>query len=101
MPPVDAPFPQAPTPRAFPPVEMARLGDWRLAASAGHAVRINACWPLGRPDLPLEDAVAAVEAWYAERGLPARFKPADGVAPEGLEPLLAARGYARTGDTLV
>jgi len=101
MPSVDPAFLEALTQRAFPPVEMARLGDWRLAASAGHAVRINACWPLGEADRPPQDAVAAVEAWYAERGLPTRFKPADGVAPEELEPLLAARGYARTGDTLV
>ncbi|MBN9318105.1 MAG: GNAT family N-acetyltransferase, partial [Caulobacterales bacterium] len=61
------------TQEAFPPLETARLGDWRLTASLGQAVRINSCWPLGAADRALPEAVGAVEAWYAARNLPSQF----------------------------
>lgn len=65
-------------------------------------MRINACWPLTAPDRDPDDAVAAVEAWYAARGLPSRFKLTDGVfAPADLADRLAERGYHASKDTLV
>lgn len=87
---------------AWPARERARLGGWRLNASAGHSMRINACWPLEAPDQDPEAAVAAVEGWYAARGLPARFKLTDGAtAPADLGERLAARGYRPGKETLV
>jgi N-acetylglutamate synthase len=87
---------------AWPARERARLGGWRLNASSGHSLRINACWPLATPDRDPDEAIAAVEAWYAARGLPSRFKLTDGVsASEDLAERLAARGYHAGKDTLV
>ncbi len=87
---------------AWPARERERLGGWRVNASAGRSMRINACWPLGAPDREPEAALDAVEAWYAARGLPPRFKLTDGVtAPADLAEQLAARGYTATKETLV
>lgn len=87
---------------AWPARERARLGGWRLNASSGQSMRINACWPLAAPDRDPEAALDAVEAWFAERSLPPRFKLTDGVvAPADLAERLAARGYASCKTTLV
>lgn len=87
---------------AWPARERERLGAWRLNAASGHSMRINACWPLGAPDRDPNAAIDAVEAWYAARGLPPRFKLTDDVvAPADLAERLAARGYRPGKDTLV
>lgn len=88
--------------RAWPARRSGALGGWRLNASDGWSRRINACWPLGEPGLPVDEAIAATEAFYAEHGLPACFKLADGaVAPVNLSEHLRARGYQPTHGTLV
>ncbi len=87
---------------AWPARVRERLGGWRLNASSGRSMRINACWPLAAPDRDPEAALGAVEAWFAERGLPARFKLTDGlIAPADLAERLAARGYAPSKRTVV
>ncbi|MCF2532938.1 GNAT family N-acetyltransferase [Yinghuangia soli] len=68
--------------RAWPAVEYAGLGDWRLRASAGFTRRANSVLVTGSPDRPLPDAVAAAEAWYADRGLPAYFQVVAGSAAD-------------------
>ncbi len=88
--------------RAWPARESGALGGWRLNASDGWSLRINACWPLGEPGWPVDEAIDSVEAFYAARGLPARFKLADGaVVPANLPQHLTARGYLPTHETLV
>ncbi|HTX50810.1 MAG TPA: GNAT family N-acetyltransferase, partial [Caulobacteraceae bacterium] len=90
------------TARAWRPAEEAGLGGWRLNASLGCSGRINACWPIADCGLPVDAAIARVEAWYAERGLPARFKLAAGLRyPEDLTERLAAAGYQPGTETLV
>jgi N-acetylglutamate synthase len=87
---------------AWPARERARLGGWRLNASSGRSMRINACWPLDAPGRDPEAALDAVEAWFAARGLPPRFKLTDGmVAPDDLPERLAARRYAPCKETVV
>lgn len=87
---------------AWPARERERLGGWRLNASSGRSMRINACWPLAAPDRDPEAALDAVEAWFSARGLPPRFKLTDGVlAPTDLAQRLAARGYAPCKETVV
>lgn len=87
---------------AWPARERDRLGGWRLNASSGHSMRINACWPLDAPDRDPEIALDAVEAWFAARDLPTRFKLTDGLtAPADLAERLAARGYAPSKQTVV
>jgi ribosomal protein S18 acetylase RimI-like enzyme len=90
------------TARAWRAGEEADLGGWRLNASRGVSGRINACWPAGRPGRPVETAVAEAEAWYAARGLPARFKIVDGhCEPADLASRLADVGYRPSKETLV
>ena len=89
---------------AWGAVERAAVGDWALRASAGYTQRGNSVVPVGSPGKPLADAVADVEAWYAARGLPAKFALA---GPEGFDPaddplgtLLLGRGYVVGSRTL-
>lgn len=77
--------------RAWLAAERATLGQWLLNAADGWSGRLNACWPLGEPEVGLEPAVEAVEAWYRARGLKPQFKPAGAV--KALEALLTRRGY--------
>lgn len=46
------------------------LGDWALRAHAGITGRANSAMVVGDPGRPLEEALTAVERWYADRGLP-------------------------------
>ncbi|MVO83322.1 GNAT family N-acetyltransferase [Streptomyces sp. p1417] len=92
--------------RAWQPVESERLGDWELRAAyeevsgagrVGFTRRANSVLPLGDPGRPLDDALARVRQWYAERGLPAYAQTATGA--EGTQELLCAalveRGWTR------
>ena len=68
------------------------LGRWLLRAAEGFTGRANSVLPLGEPGRPLDAALAEVEAWYGERGLPARMViPTP--AREALDAALAARGW--------
>jgi ribosomal protein S18 acetylase RimI-like enzyme len=50
--------------------ESRMLGDWMLRAAAGFTRRANSALAVGSPTMPLPQAVAEVEAWYRDRGLP-------------------------------
>jgi ribosomal protein S18 acetylase RimI-like enzyme len=87
--------------RGWPAAESAELGGWRLYASEGQSGRINTCWVLDPPDRGAEAAIDAVEAWYAARGLPPKFKivEADASALD-LIARLRRRGYSSNTPTL-
>ena len=85
----------------WPPAEVGRLGDWRLHADRGYSGRANACWPIGAPGLALGEAIGAVERWYAARGLPAVFRPADIAATVVLREALQGLDYQARKPTLV
>lgn len=82
--------------RSWLPLESERLGEWTLRAAGGFTRRANSVLPLGDPGIPLDDALARVTSWYAERGLPAYVQAATGAA--GTQELLCAelerRGWA-------
>lgn len=59
------------TSRGWPAIESELLGEWELRASRLFTGRANSVAAHGSPDLPFDDAVAAVEAFYAERHQPA------------------------------
>lgn len=85
--------------RAWPAAREGAIGGWRLYASAGFSGRINACWPLEDPGLPMAQAVEAVEAWYATQGLPPLFKiVGDG---SSLTNHLETLGYRSRTETLM
>ncbi|MFE9258820.1 GNAT family N-acetyltransferase [Streptomyces sp. NPDC006879] len=79
--------------RAWQPVESEPLGEWTLRAAGGFTRRANSVLPLGEPGTPLDDALARVTSWYAERGLPAYLQAATGA--EGTQEVLCAELTAR------
>ncbi|MFF3861247.1 GNAT family N-acetyltransferase [Streptomyces sp. NPDC002209] len=74
--------------RAWQPLESEPLGEWTLRASGGFTRRANSVLPLGDPGLPLDEALARVTSWYAERDLPAYVQTATGAV--GTQELLGA-----------
>ncbi|MCJ1677977.1 GNAT family N-acetyltransferase [Streptomyces sp. APSN-46.1] len=74
--------------RSWQPLESEPLGEWTLRAAGGFTRRANSVLPLGDPGIPLDEALARVTAWYAERGLPAYVQAATGA--EGTQELLCA-----------
>ncbi len=76
----------------WPAPETEQLGDWTLRAGQGWTMRANSVLALGDPGLDRAAALAHVQDWYAQRGLPARFSVAPALVPE-LEADLAARGW--------
>lgn len=74
--------------RAWQPLESEPLGGWTLRAAAGFTRRANSVLPLGDPGIPLDDALARVTSWYAERSLPAYVQVATGAA--GTQEMLGA-----------
>ncbi|HEY3182704.1 MAG TPA: GNAT family N-acetyltransferase [Gaiellaceae bacterium] len=73
--------------------EAEELDGWRLRFAHGLTGRANSVWPNGYGVLPLAEKIARVEAWYAHRGLPARFQLTDAARPVQLAGALEARGY--------
>ncbi|MGW0661338.1 GNAT family N-acetyltransferase [Streptodolium elevatio] len=84
--------------RAWPAVEYAELGRWRLRAASGFTRRANSVLALGGPGVPAAEAVARVRAWYAERGLPVYFQT---VVGSDTDLLLAAEGWPAEAPTIV
>lgn len=64
--------------RGWPAARTERLGGWVLRASDGFTARANSVLPLDDPGMPLPEAAARVERWYAERGLVPRVQVATG-----------------------
>ncbi|GAA0802966.1 GNAT family N-acetyltransferase [Spirilliplanes yamanashiensis] len=78
---------------AWPAPVTARLGGWWLRCADGWTGRANSALAVGDPDRPLEAAVDAVTAWYAERGRPPMINaPMPLAAP--VNALLDERGWA-------
>jgi ribosomal protein S18 acetylase RimI-like enzyme len=76
------------------------VGGWRLRFADGVTKRANSVWPATAPD-DVDGAIVAVERFYAVRGLPAVFSLSAAARPEGLDGLLAARGYETVDPTLI
>ncbi len=78
---------------AWPAADDVDCHGWRLRATAGGYVRANSVWP-GMFNGEIATAIAEAEAFYATRGLSARFQVFDTAEPAGLDAALAERGYA-------
>jgi ribosomal protein S18 acetylase RimI-like enzyme len=75
-------------------LDLAPLGEWLLRAGGGFTSRANSVLAMGAPAMAIQDALDAVEAWYAARGLPPRFQLVGQEAPPGLVTALDERGWA-------
>jgi N-acetylglutamate synthase len=60
--------------RGWRAAETGEIGGWLLRADHGFTGRANSVLPLQPPGRPLDEALAAARAWYAERGLPLRMQ---------------------------
>ncbi len=86
--------------RGWRGTEEARLGDWLLRAGGGFTGRANSALVVGDPGLPLPGAVAAVDRWYADRGLrPCAMLP--GRQSRAADAAFASAGWERDEDVLV
>jgi GNAT superfamily N-acetyltransferase len=81
--------------RATAPALVRALDGWQLRSSPDAPFRrANSVLPNGElTETSLEDAIQAVEAFYAERARPARFHVSAAAQPSDLDQVLEARGY--------
>ncbi|MCW2788205.1 MAG: family N-acetyltransferase [Aeromicrobium sp.] len=59
------------TSRGWPAIESVPLGEWELRAAGRFTGRANSVAVTGSPGVPLEEALARVREFYAERSMPA------------------------------
>ena len=74
---------------------------WVLRASGTDTRRANSVTALYPSLLPLPEKILACEAWYRSHRQAAIFRLTDTLTPEGLDGLLAQRGYSREVETFV
>jgi ribosomal protein S18 acetylase RimI-like enzyme len=87
--------------RAWPALEQCDEAGWLVRLAGGYTKRANSITAL-QPCAPASEAqVALCEALYRERGLPPIFRLVEPLAPEGLDDLLARRGYGVVEPSLV
>ena len=98
--PLDVPELELLAARGWPGLEQGRLGDWLLRAGGGFTGRANSALVVGDPGVALPEAVAAVAAWYDERGLRPTAQ-LSGVRARPADAAFAAAGWARDEDVLV
>lgn len=87
---------------AWPATEATLLGGWQLRFAHGVTRRANSVWanqPLTGVDL--DERLAQVEAFYADRQQPARYQLSPASEPVDLDARLAARGYRSVARTAV
>jgi GNAT superfamily N-acetyltransferase len=68
------------------------MGEWVLRAAAGFTGRANSVLPLGDPGRPLDDALAEITKWYADRSLPSMIQVPLPLRAD-LDEALAERGW--------
>jgi GNAT superfamily N-acetyltransferase len=90
-----APVLQEVAANAWPASIVQVVDGWRVRATPGvETRRSNSVLPIadgGR--LALEEKLAAVDEFYAVRGMPARFEVSPAAVPSELDEVLAARGF--------
>jgi len=79
--------------RAWPAAETHIHDGWWLRFNDGLHRRVNSVYPERDGASPLEDRIAAAEAFYRAHGLPPRFQISPACRPADLDAVLEARGY--------
>jgi ribosomal protein S18 acetylase RimI-like enzyme len=86
--------------RAWPVADVVDFDGWVARRAAGVTQRANSVLPVGTP-VDLQKTLEKVETHYLGAGLAPRFQVGPASRPEGLDELLAARGYEIGSPTLV
>lgn len=76
------------------------VGGWRARLSEGVTQRANSVLPVAAPE-DLDTALTRVERLYREHGVAPRFHVSPAAQPEGLDAVLARRGYELRDRTIV
>ncbi len=89
--------------RALPATDTQDVAGWIVRSSPGLAAkRANSVWPRRHGEAQeLDEKLAGVERFYADRGLPARYQVSPASQPAGLERALRQRGYLPGAPTAV
>ena len=82
----------------WPPEDVEPLGEWLLRAAGGFSRRANSALTCGDPGMPLDDALARVEHFYAERDLPTLATAFEG---SGLDEQLLRRGWTPASEDIL
>lgn len=79
------------------------VNGWRLRYTDGITRRANSVWPNLRAadEHSLDEQIAIVEDFYAQRDLPARFQICPAARPANLEQILDQKGYTDDATTNV
>ncbi len=87
--------------RTWPAAVTEERNGWFYLAAGGVTGRVNAAWPLTWTGDDIDAAIGDVEAWYAARNLPPRFKLTDNAfAPNDLPRCVSARGRSLGANAL-
>jgi N-acetylglutamate synthase len=87
---------------AWPAAEIVPLDGWRLRFTGGVTRRANSVWPNAHHgDALLDDKLAAVESFYAQRHAPVVYQICEAMRPAELDAVLEARGYTAHSHSLV
>ncbi|TKG65264.1 GNAT family N-acetyltransferase [Prauserella endophytica] len=82
--------------RALPAEQVERAGEWWLRHTPGASWWAGSVLPHGHPGADdLARRIARAERFYGERGVTTRFQIGPGACPDGLDAVLAERGYRR------
>jgi N-acetylglutamate synthase len=82
----------------WPPEVVEPLGDWLLRAAGGFSRRANSTLTCGGPGMPLDEALAQVQRFYAGHGLPALATAFHG---SGLDGDLLGRGWTPVSEDIL
>ncbi len=85
---------------AVPAAVVEMLGGWRLRFNHGVKRRPNSVLANFDDGTEIEAKITQAEAFYAAYGLKARFQLSPASQPQGLDEILAARGYNRVTDAV-
>ena len=86
---------------AWPARELEDVEGWLMQHSGGPTHRANSVSALeARGGASLDERIARMEAWYAQRGARASVQVGPCTVPAGLDAALESRGYAKVGEAV-
>jgi ribosomal protein S18 acetylase RimI-like enzyme len=86
--------------QGWPPLRSVPVDGWVVRLSEGITQRANSVLPIASPP-DLDAALRRVESLYQEQGLATTFQLSPAAQPEGLDLVLAERGYELRSPTLI
>ena len=86
---------------SWPALSQLVYDGWIVRLAKGYTKRANSVTPLATGDLEMTSKVEFCEKTYTRAGLPCVFRLVEPFPVDGLDDLLASRGYATVSPSLV